>query len=553
MRKLFIIILLCGMILSIRGEELPIFLKADSVQTGKVLRETADSIIQTEFVQRFEFSYVETVVAHDSICEQGECYPTDFETLRVVLAESETAKVPFDSDTIIIIADSTNLTDVHIPHIDIIPDSAGNEFFLWNNYTQNYCDTFYDKNGQTRCSFCGKREIFEHFRMESTATAILLYKYKNVNYPLTDSCNCVRIGKAEHSLGLKYSIVDNDEVISQPEIGGKLPMYGIVDEIIPEDRNWAVRTEPLIGIEFVPESLIIVPGDDTIIEPFCAIDGTWIVRYKWLWDDWAGPNETYTGYVSYWDEVVWGQINYVNVGPLQMAMAAPAQYIPTYAGDTIGYVDSIIAILQNDGIDTDSLYLYYPTTESGHWQWTTLRQMFYQNFDSTNSDCPIVFSRPVDSLFPGVGNICDNARQAFFCRESDACDASVGMRETGLSYDRQYFADAIHFYGYFDFRILNELGVIPYTVEQIQSAEPQLIVYTIGTGSVPRIWINEQEYIISPDYFPSYGDPYGFVYNGYKAIIEEPEFLYDDYNSVKVELIAPRPEDLGAQVVLALK
>ncbi|MCD6595573.1 hypothetical protein J7L68_07865 [bacterium] len=554
MKKFFLLssLLICAICLF--GQKLPVFLKSDSVQTAKIIRQSGDSVYQTQFIQQFEFSYVETVITLDSICDIDTCYPTDFETLRVILTDEETASVAIGNDTIVIVGSMKNLNECKIPYIDINPDSLGDEYFIWSDRIEQYCDTFPDKNGQTRCLYCGNRRIFDILEPETTQTAIILHKYTSIVYPDEDTCRCGHIGILRDNISeIYFSVEENGLPIGKYSLGQSIPVNSVIDGIIPESRRKLLSPEPLLGVRYNPESLLVTPGTDTIIVPFIAIDGSWEARFKWLWDDWAGPNETYTGYISYWDEIPWGQIDYRDVGPLQLCLAAPAQYIPTYAGDTIGYVDSIIAILDNDNIANDSIYLCYPTNSGQIWGWISLKEIFYKDFDTTNTDCPIVFSRPIDTLFMGVGNLCDNAHQAFFCRDYESCESTEGMRQTGINYDTQYFADAIHFYGRFNLDILSQMGVIPYTIDQILNSNPKLIVYTIGTGSVPRIWLNGTQYIVSPGYFPSYGDPYNFVYNGHKSIIDNPNILYDGINEIEVELIAPRPEDLGAQVVFALR
>ena len=554
MKRFLLAAILLFSIVVISAQNLPVFLRSDSIQTGKILRQSGDTVYQTRFLQEFQFSYIETVIALDSICDNGTCYPTDFETLRVILAEQETAKVPLSGDTIVIIGTAKNLYKCNIPYIDINPDSSGDEYFLWSDRTEYYCDTFADKNGQTRCLYCGNRKIFDIIKPETTNTAIILHKYTSIIYPDEDTCRCNHIGIFRDNISeINYSIEENGLPIGKYSLGQSIQVSGVIDNFIPESRKYLLSSEPLIGIRYNPDSILVSLSSDTIIVPFIAIDGSWQVRFKWLWDNWAGPNETYTGYISYWDEVPWGQIYYRDVGPLQFCLAAPAQYIPTYAGDTIGYIDSIIAIFENDNILYDSLYLCYPSVSGHIWQWTTLKELYYKDFDSTNTDCPIVFSRPIDTLFLGVGNLCDNARQMYFCDEYESCEGAEGMRQIGMNYDPQYFADALHFYGQFNLDILSQIGVIPYTIEQIRDSNPKLVVYTIGTGSIPRIWLNGTQYTVSPGYFPSYGDPYNFVYNGYKTVIDNPNFIYDGINSIEVELIAPRPEDIGAQVVFALQ
>ncbi|MCD6530937.1 hypothetical protein J7K99_00665, partial [bacterium] len=81
MRRVSILFIIFAF-LSAYAQKLPVFLSADSIQTGKIIRDVGKDGIPAQFVQKLEFTYAETVVALDSICEQEKCYPTDFETLR---------------------------------------------------------------------------------------------------------------------------------------------------------------------------------------------------------------------------------------------------------------------------------------------------------------------------------------------------------------------------------------------------------------------------------------------------------------------------------------
>ncbi len=61
--------------------------------------------------------------------------------------------------------------------------------------------------------------------------------------------------------------------------------------------------------------------------------------------------------------------------------------------------------------------------------------------------------------------------------------------------------------------------------------------------------------MVSPDYYPPYGNPYGFVYNPIKvAVIDHGlRFGEGELNEIIVEHVAPRPIDLGAQVIFSLE
>lgn len=546
------VVFFCGMLFA---QKLPVFLLADSVQTGKILRSTGDTTITTDFTQRIKISYAETVIVVDTLCSVDTCLKSNVETLRVVLDENDTAKVPVENDTIVLIGTTKNLNFAEIPMIDPNPSVDGDEIFIWSSRREQYCDTLYDKDEQSiMCHHCGTRQVFDFWYIESTATAILLHHFSQVRYPADDSCAPPTMRQQNNaSPAMRFSVKENGLPLSDVPMNEPLPVAGVISQKIADTRKSPLPKNVLIGVRFNPESLITTTENDTVIVPFSAIDGSWIVRWKWLWDGFAGENGGYTGYVPFWDDIEWSQVDYADEGALQFALAAPAQYYPTYAGDTLGSVDSIIAKLQSDGIADDSLYLCYPTNEGAIWNWHTLEELFYKGFSTDSNHCGIVFSRPMDTLFRSAGNLCDNSKQAFFCPDGDACDGVLGMRSTGTTFRREYWADALRFYGGFNIAVLCDIGVIPYTVEQLQSADPQLVVYVIGAGSVPRIWLNGEEHIISPNYFPSYGDPYGYVYNGYDTTISSPPILWDETNQIEIEHISPVGQSIGAQVILALK
>jgi len=280
--------------------------------------------------------------------------------------------------------------------------------------------------------------------------------------------------------------------------------------------------------------------------PFLSLDARWVAKSKWLWDGWAGPHETYSGYIDYWDEVPWQEVPFDDGKTRDHNYAARAQYLPSYASAILGAVGDIIALLERDGIDTRIIEAQYAHGESV--RAPQLRNLFFRNFDPSHSECPIVYSRPVTYTFGAKGHIGDNSHQAFFVRADESCDGTEGMREIlGVNFRREFFADAVHYS-----RTL-PAAALP----KIPAATPyqRLVCYIIGCGSVPRISINGTWHVVSPDYFPSYGDAYGFVYRGHKAVIIDHglHFGEGELNEIIVEHIAPRPLDLGAQVIFSLE
>ncbi len=142
-------------------------------------------------------------------------------------------------------------------------------------------------------------------------------------------------------------------------------------------------------------------------KPFLFIDARWATtKSKWLWDEWAGPNETYSGYVSYWDEVPWGTVRYDDGIERDFNFAARAQYIPTYAGEVLGHVEDIIALLERDHIDRRIIEAQYAADSIP--QEIPLRDLFYRDYNPANVGCPIVYSRPVTYRFGAKGHIGDN-------------------------------------------------------------------------------------------------------------------------------------------------
>ena len=278
-------------------------------------------------------------------------------------------------------------------------------------------------------------------------------------------------------------------------------------------------------------------------KPFLFIDARWTAKFKWIWDEWAGPNETYTGYVSYWDEIPWGTVKYDDGVARDFNFASRGQYIPTYAGDIIGFVEEIIEKLELDHIDRRIVEARYAANSIP--QNIQLRDLFYKGFNPANVGCPIVFTRPVSYTFGEAGNICDDAHQSNLCTTGMTCDGSEGLKyELGVSYLREFFGDSIHYIREFPASDLPAVSVYN-----------RLVCYIIGCGSVGRICINGTWHVVSPDYFPYYGDPYGFVYHGHKVAIGDHglRFGEGETNEIIVEHVAPRPEDLGAQVIFSLE
>ncbi|RKZ27674.1 hypothetical protein DRQ26_02680 [bacterium] len=540
---------------AIFSQSLPVFLKADSLRVSKILRAQGDTSVQTDFIQQLQLSCVETAIVVDTLCGQDTCYASRVETIRVILSKGDTARVPVEDDTIAIVGTDKNVRYLNIPAIDPDPNIDGDEIFIWSSRAENFCDTSYLSDRQTvLCQYCGVRRVFEFWYPESIETAVLLHHLMKVSYPADDSCAEYYSKQNDESSPLfRFQIMEKNAPVRISSDGDEIPVSNVVENIIPDARKSPLLSDVLFNVRFNPESLVTAPGNDTVIIPIAAIDGSWIVRWKWLWDFLMEFNEDYTGYVPYWDEIPWGEADFRDEGILQFALAAPAQYYPTYAGDTLGSVDSIIALLEDAGIADDSLYLCYPADDGAVWGWYKIREIFYKGFSTDSEHCAIVFSRPMDTLFTHCGNICDNSHKAFFCEEDIICDSTSGLRATGEYYYRGLWADALHFYSGFDIRTLCDIGVIPYSVEQVRNAAPKLVVYVIGAGSVPRMWLNGEEIILSPEYFPSYGDPYGYVYNGYDTTITSPPLEWDDLNEVEIEHIAPLSDEIGAQVILALK
>jgi len=280
--------------------------------------------------------------------------------------------------------------------------------------------------------------------------------------------------------------------------------------------------------------------------PFLSIDSRWVAKSKWLWDEWAGPRETYSGYIDYWDLVPWQSVAFDDGKTRDYNNAARAQYLPSYAGALIGAVGDIIEYLERDHIDTRTIEARYAGDTSP--ENVALRDLFFRFYNPAHSECPIVYSRPMTYTFGAKGHIGDNSHQAFFVRADESCDGTEGFRaELGVNFRREFFADAIHYFRTFPASFLPKIpDATPYQ---------RLVCYIIGAGSVPRICINGVWKVVSPGVFPAYGNPYNFVYRGYKAVIIDHglRFGEGELNEIIVEHVSPRPEDLGAQVIFSLE
>jgi hypothetical protein len=185
-----------------------------------------------------------------------------------------------------------------------------------------------------------------------------------------------------------------------------------------------------------------------------------------------------------------------------------------------------------------------------------LQNLYYKDFDNRNLKCPIVFSRPQDNEVGGNGCLCDNSKQSVFCRpgHDEICDGIATGYGPDRFYDRQFWADSIWFE-----RTIRGIDLRGRLSRDDFRVGSRLVMYIIAAGSVPRVRINGIWLITSPIYFPPYGDPYGFVFNGFKKVFElSGERLIfnigdEDINEIIVEHIAPHGNNLGAQVVFVLE
>jgi len=303
-------------------------------------------------------------------------------------------------------------------------------------------------------------------------------------------------------------------------------------------------------------------------KPFLSLDSTWLCRWKDLWTPYAGPNETYTGYISYWDEVPWQRVMFDDGHERDHNFAAQAQYMPSYGGsgdylgiydrcvavglpeeychNCVGLVNELIDILEADGIAESEITAAYRSIDGLlNVKSAPLHDLLFRNFDRANNSCPIVFSRPMTYHLEGAGHICDNAQQESYCRAEKSCDGTTGM--FGSERDDNFRADAIWFQKSFLSSLI--LGAAE------GHHDAKLVVYIIAAGSVPRIKINDTWYFTDPERTISYGDPYGFCFRGCRAVIESPNLLWGEEasNSIIVEHIAPRPECVGAQVIFCFE
>ena len=347
-----------------------------------------------------------------------------------------------------------------------------------------------------------------------------------------------------------------------------------------------------------PEAIIAI---EAIIithrAPVLCLDSRWQTKAKWLWDAWAAANEGYTGYVDIWDTIPWQQVVLEDGMPHDFNYAAMAQYLPSYGGsgdyyhifdpcvasglneaychNCLGLVGDIIALLEADGIADEIIKATYNIMDAGAMKAVPLRDLFFRNFDPANICCPIVFSRPMTYNKGGAGHIGDNNQQVFFVRAVDSCDGTEGLRVTLApeTYRNEFRADSMHFLRTVPVNEMLELLHLPFAEangnEGAQVSLPsaladgipataRLVVYAIACGSVPRIQINGIWHVVSPTYFPPYGDPYGYCFRGHKhlvgAIHELPLHLgAGESNDFVVEHIAPLSDEIGAQVIFAIE
>ena len=298
---------------------------------------------------------------------------------------------------------------------------------------------------------------------------------------------------------------------------------------------------------------------------FLCLDARFIAKFKWLWDDYAGPNETYTGYVSYWDEIPWQRVRFSDGIVRDFNYAAPAQYLPAYGGtgdylgifescvesglpetychNCVGMVGDLIALLEADHIENQRIEAQY--THTAMPREVALHELFFRAFDPANRGCPIVYSRPKTYVFGTPGHIGDNTCQCGLITSARSCDGTEGLRaELDVNYIREFFADAIHYSREFPSSYLPEVSTFS-----------RLVLYIIAGGSVPRVCINGTWHNTSPDYNPPYGDPYGFVYRAHRATIADHglRFGAGESNEIIIEHVAPRSDALGAQVIFVLE
>ena len=332
--------------------------------------------------------------------------------------------------------------------------------------------------------------------------------------------------------------------------------------------------------------------------PFLCLDARWSAKWKWLWDDFAGPNEGYDGYITAWDSIPWQRVAFDDGTERDNNFAAPAQYRPMYGGygdyhgiytpcvesglpetychNCCGLVGDLIALLEHDRIADSTIEAQYAHTAMP--REIALRNLLFRGFNpagstgSPNALCPLVFSRPMTYTFGEHGHIGDNSMQSSFIRFDYSCDGAEGLRESlGVSYRREFFADAIWFTRNFSLEEFNaetaETAERNYNENSALSASSalrlpeipesaRLVVYIIAAGSVPRIRINGTWHIVTPPdfYFPPYGDPYFFATRAVRSVITDhglrPGALK---NEIIIEHITPRSGEIGAQVIFAFE
>lgn len=527
MKRLAILVLV-GVIFAQRT---PIYLRADSLEVKKVLRLVDDSTGgDVSFVQMARYPVVKVVLA-DSLCDSFRCFPTNIETLIVVLQPGESTNVFWRGRTTKVVSSPKNTHWINLPCID--PNGMeldGDEIFLWNSFTGVYRDSAERPDGGKFSYFKGTERTVEFFVPESVGNSLVLHRSRHRMPNPSDTFACSYGRKA---IPIPSTTVEQNGLpLYDFWAGGNLP----VNVLDPPGKI------PLLFQRFEPDSFITIDRPETVILPIFSIDASWLVRWKWLWDR-AEEYGDYSGYISYLDEVEWGGIFTEGIF-YRTNRSAPAQFSPD---DSLATVDSILAILENDGIANDSLLIH----DGDMLRWVRLKQIFWRDYDTTWRSCEQVFSRPVDSVFGNAGSFCDNARKMFRCRNYHSCDSTgtiLWQRIPGT-----LVADYLLFEKYFTFSELLASGQIPYPLDLIRSGMISLVLYIIADGSVPRLWVNESLYITSPDYFPVWGNPYGFVRRGFRIELNNPPFNLDGMNRIAVEHISPNGAFLGAQVIFAIK
>ncbi len=297
---------------------------------------------------------------------------------------------------------------------------------------------------------------------------------------------------------------------------------------------------------------------------FC-IDPRWRVQWKFLFD--AMP-ESYTGYIPIWDTVPWQEVK-MDGKIRDHNYAARAQFFPSYGGygdyygiyepcvgfgydeaychNCMGLVQDFLRMLELDGIDEQEIYARHEYGDAT--LAVRLRDLFFRQFNPANVGCPILYARPMTFHYCDSGNIGDNGQTAFYCRNEDICDGTTGLREeTGGTHAHEFWADVQWFQ-----RSLrgSELGI---SLDDVPE-DAKLVCYIISSTSVPRIKINGTWKVVSPCYFPPYGDPYGMSNRGFKILVADHglRFGVDDINEIVVEHFSTRGDQCGAQVIFCLE